>query len=289
MLTGLDHAVLAVRDLPQATERTAALLGRAPSWRGEHPGEGTANALFQLEGAYVELLAAAGDGPIGLAVASRLETHGEGLTALAFATDDAAGCAARLRAAGLGDGEMREGEGCERDGTVRRWRTTWVAPTATRGIPLFAIEHLSPGLAPREPDAGVAGAVAGLDHVVIASSDLGAAGDLYGEGLGLRLALDRRFEARGLRILFFRVGGVTVEVVGRLDASPGATGEDRFGGLAWRVPDAEAARARLLGAEFDVSEVRDGAKPGTRVCTVRGDPCGVPTLLIEPAATRPAG
>ena len=32
------------------------LLGRRPSWRGEHPGYGTANTLFRLDNTYLELL-----------------------------------------------------------------------------------------------------------------------------------------------------------------------------------------------------------------------------------------
>jgi len=33
--------------------------------------------------------------------------------------------------------------------------------------------------------------------------------------------------------------------------------------------------------------VRDGRKPGTRVLTVRGGTCGIPTLLVE-RTPRPA-
>jgi hypothetical protein len=55
------------------------------------------------------------------------------------------------------------------------------------------------------------------------------------------------------------------------------------------VPDAEAARARLLAAGLDVSEVRAGRKPGTRVLTLRGGTCGVPTLLLERGAARDEG
>jgi hypothetical protein len=47
------------------------------------------------------------------------------------------------------------------------------------------------------------------------------------------------------------------------------------------VPDAEAARTRLAAAGLDVSEVRPGRKPGTRVLTLRDGTCGVPTLLLE--------
>ena len=46
MLTSLDHIVIAVRDLAAAMDLYGRLLGRRPSWRGEHPGYGTANTLF---------------------------------------------------------------------------------------------------------------------------------------------------------------------------------------------------------------------------------------------------
>ena len=118
------------------------------------------------------------------------------------------------------------------------------------------------------------------------SDDPGASRGIYADLLGLRLALDRDFERRGIRICFFRIGGVTIEVAGPLEADADAAAADRFGGIAYRVPDVDAARARLLADDFDLSETRPGHKAGTRVCTVRDGTCGVPTLLIE-AAKRP--
>jgi catechol 2,3-dioxygenase-like lactoylglutathione lyase family enzyme len=56
-LTTIDHAVIAVRDLDAASETYARLLGRRPSWRGSHPGAGTANVLFRLDNTYLEPLA----------------------------------------------------------------------------------------------------------------------------------------------------------------------------------------------------------------------------------------
>jgi hypothetical protein len=55
------------------------------------------------------------------------------------------------------------------------------------------------------------------------------------------------------------------------------------------VPDAQAARARLQAAGLDVSEVRGGRKPGTRVLTLRDGTCGVPTLLLERGPAREEG
>ncbi len=114
------------------------------------------------------------------------------------------------------------------------------------------------------------------------SPDLESSHRLYGEVLGLRLALDRTFAARDTRILFFRVGGVTLEVAGSLKQAARADDSDRLWGLAYRVRDLEAEHARLLAAGFDVSEIRQGAKRGTRVCSVRRETHGVATLLIAP-------
>jgi len=52
-------------------------------------------------------------------------------------------------------------------------------------------------------------------------------------------------------------------------------------GMTWRVADADATRERLTQSGVDVSEVRSGRKPGTRVMSVRSSTCGVPTLLLE--------
>jgi catechol 2,3-dioxygenase-like lactoylglutathione lyase family enzyme len=110
--------------------------------------------------------------------------------------------------------------------------------------------------------------------------------DLYGEKLGIRLALAKTFDERGVRLLFFRIGGTTLEVGARVGAkeAESAAESDVLWGVAYDVPDADAARARMLAAEVEVSSVRAGHKPGTRVCSVKSHTHGVPTLLIGPEA-----
>ena len=55
---------------------------------------------------------------------------------------------------------------------------------------------------------------------------------------------------------------------------------DALCGLAWRVPDASLARARMAAAGLDVSEPRSGRKPGTTVFSLRPPTHGVPTLVL---------
>ena len=284
--TALDHAILLVTDLEVATRTYARLLGRTPSWQGTHPGLGTANVLFRLDNGYVELLSPVGAGAVGDALRTRLATRGEGPLGLALATADAGACAEALRARGLAVADPVPGLGHdEPSGAWRRWLWVPLPDAAARGVLVFGIEHQSPpemlplGSSLGAPEAGISG----FDHVVVRTDAPEAAIAFYGGKLGLRLALDRTFPDWGARLLFFRVGGVTIEIAAPAKPVPAPAAEDSFWGVSWRVPDVTAARVRLLEAGFDVSALRTGRKPGTQVCTVRGPTHGVATLLLEPA------
>ncbi|MDB5502599.1 MAG: hypothetical protein JWR89_2501, partial [Tardiphaga sp.] len=156
------------------------------------------------------------------------------------------------------------------------WKRTRAATDATRGVRQFFIELAQPRpLSPASSDAPILG----LDHVVIATQDPERAAALYGARLGLDMALDRSNPDWG-QLMFFRCGDLIVELVHRAD-SKADKARDRLWGLSWRVSDAEATRARLLAAGIEVSEVRAGRKPGTRVMSLRSGTCGIPTLLVE--------
>lgn len=132
-----------------------------------------------------------------------------------------------------------------------------------------------------EPAPAAPSDVAAIDHVVVNSPDLDRAVALWRDRLGLRLALDREFPQRGMRLAFFRSAGVTLEFAGALPPPADRSGSDTLYGLAYRVRDLDRCCARLAGAGIDVSERRAGQKSGTIVATVRSSAEGVPTLLIE--------
>jgi len=291
MIDRVDHVVVAVRDLAAASSAYGRLLGLEPSWRGAHPGFGTANTLFRLANTYLELLAPEGDGVVADGLRSYLDERGEGPLALAFGTTDAHAEAAALRARGMPAPDPDTENGVEiASGKQRSWLRLSLPLSRTRGVPLMIVQHISPptALPAAAPTCEPESAVAAIDHVVLMTGDADGTIGLYGETLGLRLALDRTFERRKLRLLFFRVGGLTVECAApiaaesTLGAPTPSADTDRFWGISYRVADVDAARARVAGAGFDVSEVRTGMKPGTRVCTVRAGTHGVATLFLGP-------
>ena len=277
MTTTIDHIIIAVSDLAEASADYSALLGREPSWRGAHPDYGTANTLFKLDNTYIELLAPQGEGMAANIVNSILEKKGNCLGGLVFGTDDANNFITQARAQGLEASDPMPGHGVdEQSGAERRWHNIFWDPAAARGIFSFCIQH---ELGSVLPDAAplAQGEIAGVDHVVVNTRCAEAAKTFYGEQLGIRLALEQDVPEWGGTQLFFRASSMSVEVI----ASEKAAEQDELWGLALKTDNIEATHARLSEQGVEISKIRDGRKPGTRVCTAKSHTLGVPTLLIE--------
>jgi catechol 2,3-dioxygenase-like lactoylglutathione lyase family enzyme len=295
MLNCLDHVTIVVRDVEAATQSYQRLLGVPPLWRGTHPEARTEAALFALDNSLIELSGPAADAPDAdetEGLRTLLETRGEGLTTLSFGTTDAALASKVLRERGVRATPPQDGAAVGQDGQPRRYRLVELSPRATRALPVSLVERpaslfvdrkVAPADSDGQPGLAREGRFHALDHVVVRSADLTAAIALYGTAMGLRLALDTHFA--GTRMLFFRVGGVTLEIVEDL----ALTGGDELHGVAYRTTDLTAAHARLAGAGFAVDEPRAGHKPGTEVFVVRDQTHGVPTLVLrDPTRDRTA-
>jgi catechol 2,3-dioxygenase-like lactoylglutathione lyase family enzyme len=277
MISALDHVVVLVSDIKAGASAYQTLFARAPAWQDTT--DGAARVLFTLDNMTVELMAPNGEGVTANRIRDALAKQGEGLASLCFRTDNIAAMHRRLDRLALKPESVAEAESRDaRSGASLSWKRTRAASEATRGIRLFFLE-----LARERPRSAPTGSasIAAMDHVVIATADPERAAALYGARLGLDMALDRSHPDWG-RLMFFRCGDLIVEIVQRpgTDAKIDAA-HDKLWGMSWRVADIDATRARLAAAGVDVSEVRGGRKPGTRVLTVRSGTCGIPTLLVE--------
>jgi catechol 2,3-dioxygenase-like lactoylglutathione lyase family enzyme len=275
MITGLDHVVVLLGDIEAGAKAYELLLGRAPSWRSQSDGAET--VLFTLDNMTIELMAPAGSTPTADRIRSVMKISGEGLASICFRVGDIAKMHRRLDRLALKPDPVAEVESRDTDsGETLRWKRTRAATDTTRGVRMFFLE-----LAGERPHSAATAAapILGLDHVVISTEDPERAAALYGARLGLDMALDRSHQDWG-QLMFFRCGDLIVELVCRPVAGADQS-HDKLWGLSWRVADIDATRARLLAAGLNVSEVRIGRKPGTRVLSVRNGTCGIHTLLVE--------
>lgn len=311
----LDHLIIAVRDLDRATESYRKLFGLAPSWRGRHVAYGTANVLFRLPDCYIELLApdparpAAAEAPPWLrALNGHLDRAGEGLYAIALGTDDIAATVATARELGLTVDDPADGDGVDlATGARRDWTNARIDPRTTRGVRAFFIQHRSPaGALPlARTEAEPSSCVAGVDHVVIASSDLDATLYLWRDAIGLDLR--RTIAWSPERTLhFLRLGSTILELAGRpLSSRRDDVSNDEHGtsnerpatssasdqqqatsdllwGVSYRVGDAARAVDRLRAEGITVSDARAGRADSTAVADLKpGFSHDVRTLFIQ--------
>lgn len=275
MITGLDHLVVLVEDIAKGAAAYEAMLGCAPSWRSS--GDGAERVLFTLSNVTLELMAPSGSGAASDQIRKVIGISGEGLASICFATADMAKMHRRLERVALKPEPVAEVESIDAgSGASLRWKRTRASTDLTRGVRMFFLEL--DGERPRAK-ATADHPVTGLDHVVVSTEDPERAAALYGARLGLDMALDRTHQDWG-QLMFFRCGDLIVEVVRRTVAG-GDADHDKLWGVTWRVDDIDAARKRLMADGIEVSDVRVGRKPGTRVMSVRSGTCRVQTLLLE--------
>jgi len=278
VIDGLDHIVVLVEDIQAGARAYELLLGHAPSWRSQ--GDGSETVLFTLDNMSLELLAPAGNSPTANRIRNVIKVWGEGLASICFRVGDIEKTFRRLDRLAMKPEPVAEVESRDLDsGRTLHWKRTRVATGLARGVRMFFLE-----LPEQRPRSAVTSAapILALDHVVISTEDPERAAALYGARLGLEMALDRSHQDWG-QLMFFRCGDLIVEIVRRPVAGADQA-HDKLWGLSWRVADIEATRARLVAAGVDVSEVRAGRKPGTRVMSVRSGACGIHTLLLERTA-----
>lgn len=98
MFKGIDHVVIAVKDLDAAVSRYETICGTGVSERREAPQAGMKMAFFRFPDSFLELVSNLGDeGPI----AKRLEERGEGVHLVAMQVDDLDKTLAALREQGI--------------------------------------------------------------------------------------------------------------------------------------------------------------------------------------------
>lgn len=148
-LIGLDHLVVAVRDLEGAADAWRRL-GFTLSPRGLHSAHvGSANHTMMFGQDYLELLAVVAPQPHNQALRDFLATR-EGLERAAFTTTDAAAGADALRARGVdSQGPLHFGRPVPLpDGRTAEARFSvfrWPSAAYPGGLGIFACQHHTPG------------------------------------------------------------------------------------------------------------------------------------------------
>jgi catechol 2,3-dioxygenase-like lactoylglutathione lyase family enzyme len=182
-LQGIDHVVVLVRDLDKA-QQAYARMGFTLTPRGFHT-LGSQNHCLMFGSDYVELLAVPKPHP-AMQYLSDFLAKGEGLGAIALATEDAGGLYASLAADGIAaDAPLDFSRPVEGLGDAR-FRIVQLPPDASPGCRMFACQHFTRELVWRPEYQRHANGVMEIAAVAVVAEDPEAAAASYGRLLAAK-------------------------------------------------------------------------------------------------------
>jgi len=190
MLTTLDHIIIGVNNLEQASRTFSEKLGLIASGGGIHPAGGTANRIIVIGDTYLELIAVRAPAEAQQSMLDRL-SQGEGYLNFVLASNAIEADSAAFRERGVPITGPTPGQLKAPDGRIRSWTRIDIArPDLAQHYP-FLIQHDSAGEERRyrlagwaTPPAHPLGAVKVLS-VTIAVEDLEEAASRFQRVYGL--------------------------------------------------------------------------------------------------------
>jgi catechol 2,3-dioxygenase-like lactoylglutathione lyase family enzyme len=282
MITGLHHLSIAVADLEAGIGAYSALLGCEPSVRSEE--DGIRCAYFALHNTALRIVSASGPSATAERLRQLLQTADGVPYELSFAVADAQQARQRLKMISLWPDKIQEFEIRDIDeaSLTASWRSLRLRDRSSDLMGIEFVETLSPIPASKTvSDAPVLGAELAVIKTAVPEQALA----LYGARLGLELVFDGTVANSGNRLAQFSCGGVLLEI-SHSSSAENAGKPDSIWGIGWSVASAEATHDRLAALGRNVSDVKDGTKPGTRVFTARDGTCGIPTIFVEHVGMR---
>lgn len=144
MLTALDHIIIGVNDLEQATSIFSQKLGLAVSGGGIHPSGGTANRIIVIGDTYLELISVRTPAEAQRSMLERL-AKGDGYLNFVLSSNDIEADTAAMVRRGVAVIGPKAGQLKAPDGHTRGWsRTDVERPDLAQHYP-FIIQHDSAG------------------------------------------------------------------------------------------------------------------------------------------------
>jgi catechol 2,3-dioxygenase-like lactoylglutathione lyase family enzyme len=305
MLVGLDHIIIGVHNLAEATRIFSERLGLAVSGGGIHPTGGTENRIIVIGDTYLELIAVREQDEAQPGMLNRL-AKGEGYLNCALASDDIEADSMAMARRGVKVIGPTAGLLRAVDGRSRGWsRADIERPDLAQRYP-FIIQHDSTG---QERRTRLAGWVAPPEHplgvtkvlsTTIAVADLKEAKQRFQHIYGLQPSDEYTGEADGwdaMLISFLlkeQMQGLELAtpIPGIIDPVEGAPMIPQAGGLAWHLRqfgeslcrmtlavETLAASRRYLDEHGVISIYRGGSQP--RLWILPDQACGAAIVLHE--------
>ena len=273
MLQKLDHITLLSSNFEEAVQNYEIILGYPAVWHSTQTAQGSSRALFKVGEIALQIVSPQHNDSVKSEDGDGRETSSNYISSISLASDNIEETHRILKRRELEPTEITAYDNFDQERREFTCRNAKI-----KNVEVKVVEPLS-GF--DESPKRLNGEIPSLDHLVIDTPNVERAAATYGARMGFRLALERHAPEWKVHFLFFRIGEITFEVVHRLGVNHDINSLDRTFGFSWATKDLESTHQRLVSRGRDVSEIRVGRRPGSRVFTLRDKTCDIPTIFIE--------
>ena len=274
MLSQIKNIFFVANDRKKSTEEFSLFFAKKPYFKGFSKELGIEINSFNLNNLNISIINTIGNGLWSKKIIAFKKNKKEGLFGLDFMSTDLDEEYKNLKKLGISLSERKKISFIDDDKKIYRSDFFSIKENNISNLNI-SIGDESNFLREKEKSNASEG-IKSINQVVIKTKDSDKIINLFKENMKIRLALDKTFKEWSGRMLFFRINGITIEVV------EGDNLEDSndYYGIGWHTDDFRRCYKSLVNNGFDLSKIRKGRKSGTLVSTLKNPILGIPTILI---------
>ena len=272
MLTRVQNIFLATKNIMETSQKFSIFFGRKPNFIGQSSNLGIDIIIFGLHETNICLISPKSPGIWFEALNNFLKIKGEGIFGINFSSDDFDDDYNNFAENDLK--LSNKIESCFEGNNEKQIKFSFfnILDKTIEGLNILVSHQMDFQNNIENSNNNVNK----VNQLVIQTKAPDFIKDIFERKLGIRLALDKTFNEWAGRMLFFRLGGVTLEVIEGKDIEQNT----KYFGIGWHAENYNKCYNKLIDDGFSLSEIRKGRKEGTLVSTMKEPILNIPTILI---------
>ena len=272
MLTRVQNIFLATKNIEETSQKFSIFFGRSPDFIGQSINLGIDIIIFGLNNTNICLISPKSSGFWFETLNNFLKNKGEGIFGINFSSDDFDNDYNNFTKNNLKLSDKIESNFEGNNNDKIKFSFFNIFDKAIENLNIFVSNEMNF----QNNKANSKNNVSKVNQIVIQTEAPDTIKDIFDGKLSIRLALDKTFKEWAGRMLFFRLGGVTLEVIEGKDIKQNS----KYFGIGWHADNYNKCYNSLLNDGFSLSEIRKGRKEGTLVSTLKKPILNIPTILI---------
>lgn len=272
MLTRLQNIFLATKNIEKTSKQFSSFFSKNPDFIGHSKNLGIDIIVYDISKTNICLICPKNNGFWFDSLSNFLKEKGEGIFGVNFSSDDIDKDYSNFVKNGLEVNEKNESNFESSKESQLKFSFFNIMDNSIDNLNILVSNEINFS----KKGINSIDRISKVNQLVIQTEFPDSIIDIFEKKLNIRLALDKTFKEWSGRMLFFRIGGVTLEVIEGKNIKLNS----EYFGIGWHTNNFNKCYNDLVEEGLKLSEIRKGRKKGTIVSTLKNPMLNIPTILI---------